>query len=424
MTKEPKYVATGVFAIALAVLIAVVMHTMLTPVYAQDATEKPGRPENLTLNADGRRIVISYDPPSGNVAVSGYDVDFRIAGAGGNPWVNIMRGGTETRFSLTVVRPARYLFRVAAVNSAGNSKWAKKRINVRGITTPPKPSPTATATPPPTPTVTPEPTPSPRATTEPTPSPRATTEPTPSPTVTPEPTPSPTVTPEPTPSPTVTPEPTPSPKATPEPTPSPKATPEPTPSPKATPEPTPSPTAKDDGPSSSDAKSTDSKDSTDVGDTSDDESGDIEIPIPMNPRILDLVVGPDSIVLGTDTDITEVGPGSILILFGPSRNQDSGATTNFTVQYRDIADKENEDAWIQHEWIEKSYTHENRRAIGITIDRRNVPIQEIERTTETIMGGVVTIESLSAGSYQVAIGAENENGIIEWSRIVVSVPGS
>ncbi len=98
-------------------------------------TEKPGKPQNLSVAASAGSLTATWDPPAAGGAASGYNVEYRAAGAG-NQWVRVMSNGGATGIGVSGLEPSGYLFRVQAVNELGASGWARQRTSAP---TPPEP---------------------------------------------------------------------------------------------------------------------------------------------------------------------------------------------------------------------------------------------------------------------------------------------
>ena len=95
-------------------------------------TEKPGEPQNLSVAAGAGSLTATWDPPADGGAASGYNVEYRAAGAG-NKWIRIISNGGATDVEITGLERSGYLFRVQAVNEIGASGWARQRTSEPGI---------------------------------------------------------------------------------------------------------------------------------------------------------------------------------------------------------------------------------------------------------------------------------------------------
>ena len=91
-------------------------------------TEKPGEPRNLSVAVGSGSLTATWDPPDDGGAASGYNVEYRAAGAG-NQWVRVMSNGGGTGIGVSGLEPGGYLFRVQAVNEIGASSWARQRTS-------------------------------------------------------------------------------------------------------------------------------------------------------------------------------------------------------------------------------------------------------------------------------------------------------
>ncbi len=99
-------------------------------------SEKPGKPQNLSVVPGSGSLTATWDPPADGGAASGYNVEYRAAGAG-NQWVRVMSNGGATGFGISGLEPSGYLFRVQAVNEIGASGWARQRTSGPGAAEPP-----------------------------------------------------------------------------------------------------------------------------------------------------------------------------------------------------------------------------------------------------------------------------------------------
>ena len=103
-----------------------------TPEPIPTPTKKPGKPRNLSVAAGDGSLTATWAPPSDGGAASGYNVEYRAAGAG-NEWVRIMSNGGATGVEITGLERNGYLVRVQAVNEIGASSWARQRTSEPGI---------------------------------------------------------------------------------------------------------------------------------------------------------------------------------------------------------------------------------------------------------------------------------------------------
>ena len=99
-----------------------------TPEPTPTPTEKPGEPRNLSVAVGSGSLTATWDPPADGGAASGYNVEYRAAGAG-NQWVRVMSNGGATGIDISGLEPGGYLFRVQAVNEIGASGWARQRTS-------------------------------------------------------------------------------------------------------------------------------------------------------------------------------------------------------------------------------------------------------------------------------------------------------
>ena len=95
-------------------------------------TEKPGEPQNLSVVPGDGSLTATWDSPADGGAASGYNVEYRAAGAG-NEWVRIISNGGATGVEITGLERSGYLVRVQAVNEIGASSWARQRTSEPGI---------------------------------------------------------------------------------------------------------------------------------------------------------------------------------------------------------------------------------------------------------------------------------------------------
>ncbi len=107
-----------------------------TPDPTPTPTEKPGKPQNLSVVPGSGSLTATWDPPADGGAASGYNVEYRAAGAG-NQWVRVMSNGGATGIGVSGLEPSGYLFRVQAVNEIGASGWARQRTSGPGAAEPP-----------------------------------------------------------------------------------------------------------------------------------------------------------------------------------------------------------------------------------------------------------------------------------------------
>ncbi len=98
---------------------------------AAETAEKPGTVRNLSVSVGAGSMTISWEAPDTGGAASGYDVDYDLAGGGGQ-WVTALDNGEATSVTVTGLAPGEYRIRVRATNSYGSSKWVRDRVTVGG----------------------------------------------------------------------------------------------------------------------------------------------------------------------------------------------------------------------------------------------------------------------------------------------------
>ena len=96
--------------------------------FTESVINRPAKPTGLTLTAGNEKLTASWTAPTatGGSAITGYDVEHKVAGAADSTYVAVTRADavalTETITGLT--NGVEYTVRVRAVNGAGNGPWS------------------------------------------------------------------------------------------------------------------------------------------------------------------------------------------------------------------------------------------------------------------------------------------------------------
>ena len=106
-------------------------YTITVTKSAAGPSEKPGMVRHLSVSVGTGSLTISWEAPDEGGAASGYDVDYDLAGAGGE-WVTALDNGEATSVTVTGLAPGEYRIRVRANNQYGSSKWVRDRVTVGG----------------------------------------------------------------------------------------------------------------------------------------------------------------------------------------------------------------------------------------------------------------------------------------------------